>query len=420
MKHLIQLIVLLLMFAGRAEATEQVSLDDFLSIVISGNNTLSGEAYLVESAGYSALAVSARHNASLGVSATAGYLSGREEASGRESNISEASVSVGLTQPIDVSGKFSREDRLAVLNHEARREQLAQTKNDLLAEAEAGYWSAVIAAENVALQRDVLRQRTENKRVTEEKYRQKLAPKLDVLRADSLVADAEAMVAEAEAERLNILAMMTLMTGGASVEPVILSLSPPKLETEMIEMATFERRPDVKTGLLAIETADIEKQLAARGMSPTMDASVNWVAFSDPSSSSTPQMGEFVVPIHLNAYLSDNGTKYKTMSAEMARRAAEASLKHTLDTANTEFVTAKNNWNRASATERSRKNEVGTSNEELRITELMYREGMGAQIDFINAQVENQKVRTDHLRAVKEMYDAVIQIRRATGSYAAY
>jgi HAE1 family hydrophobic/amphiphilic exporter-1 len=420
MKRLIPLAIILMMFAGRAEAEAPVSLDEFLNMVRAGNDMLSGEAKLVESALYSALATSARHKASLGASATAGYLSGQEGSPGRESDISEASVSVGLTQAIDISGKFSREDRRAVLNYGARREELAQMKNELLADAEERYWSAVIAAENVALQRDVLRQRTENRRITEEKYRHKLVPRLDVLRADSLVADAESSVAEAKAERLNILASMAQMTGGAAVEPRAISLSPPELETEIGDAVDPERRPDVRAARFAIEIADVEKQLAARGMSPTMDASVNCVVFSDPSASSSPQMGEFMISIRIDARMSDNGTKYETMSAEMARQAAESSMKHILDTANMELVTAKNNWNRASAMERSGKNEVSTSNEELRITELMYREGMGAQIDLINAQTENQKVRTNYLRAVKEMYDAMIRIRRATGGYAVY
>jgi outer membrane protein TolC len=61
---------------------------------------------------------------------------------------------------------------------------------------------------------------------------------------------------------------------------------------------------------------------------------------------------------------------------------------------------------------------VERSDEELRITELMYNEGMGAQIDLINAQTENQRVRTDYLNAVNGMYAAIVEFRKAIGDYA--
>ena len=64
-----------------------------------------------------------------------------------------------------------------------------------------------------------------------------------------------------------------------------------------------------------------------------------------------------------------------------------------------------------------KKRQVECAEEELRITELMYSEGMGAQIDLINAQTAYQGVRTQYLNSVKEMYVALVQLRRAIGDY---
>ncbi|MBQ7217642.1 MAG: TolC family protein, partial [Synergistaceae bacterium] len=58
------------------------------------------------------------------------------------------------------------------------------------------------------------------------------------------------------------------------------------------------------------------------------------------------------------------------------------------------------------------------SEEELRITELMYAEGMGAQIDLINAQTAYQAVRTEYLDAIRGMYVARVALRQALGEYA--
>ena len=76
-----------------------------------------------------------------------------------------------------------------------------------------------------------------------------------------------------------------------------------------------------------------------------------------------------------------------------------------------------NNWRNASASEQDRRRQVERSEEELRITELMYSEGMGAQIDLINAQTAYQSVRTEYLNAVKNMYVALVAMRKAIGDY---
>ena len=76
-----------------------------------------------------------------------------------------------------------------------------------------------------------------------------------------------------------------------------------------------------------------------------------------------------------------------------------------------------NAWKNASVAEMDKKRQVERAEEELRITELMYSEGMGAQIDLINAQTAYQGVRTQYLNSVKEMYVALVQLRRAIGDY---
>ena len=76
-----------------------------------------------------------------------------------------------------------------------------------------------------------------------------------------------------------------------------------------------------------------------------------------------------------------------------------------------------NNWRNAAAAEHDKKIQVERSEEELKITELMYSEGMGAQIDLINAQTAYQAVKTEYLDAVKNMYVALVALRQAIGDY---
>ncbi len=82
-----------------------------------------------------------------------------------------------------------------------------------------------------------------------------------------------------------------------------------------------------------------------------------------------------------------------------------------------DVVKALNQWEKAVALENDKRKQLARSDEELLITQLMYKEGMGAQIDLLNAQVDNQKVKTEHLAAIKEMYLALVSLKQAMSQY---
>jgi hypothetical protein len=170
---------------------------------------------------------------------------------------------------------------------------------------------------------------------------------------------------------------------------------------------------------LALERSKILKKLQAKNIAPTLTGAIRWTAWADPWNSSTPQDGELGASLTLNIPLLDgNSTKYEILNADRLMQAAEASLLSVENTTNVDLVVARNNWELAAALEKDKKRQVERSDEELRITELMYNEGMGAQIDLINAQTENQRVRTDYLNAIKDMYVALVELRKTVGDYA--
>jgi outer membrane protein TolC len=277
----------------------------------------------------------------------------------------------------------------------------------------------VLARENVALQEDVLRQRLENNRVTEEKYRQQLVPKLDLIRSEAQVVEAESLVTEARTQYRNLLSAMSALTGGTEVLPADEPLTVPGFDLDVTLEKALRYRPDVRAARLALERSQLLKKLASKGMAPTLTAAIRWTPWSDPWNSSTPQDKELGASLTLNIPLTDGGsTRYRTLNADRLTQAAEASLQAVQNTANLDLAVAFNNWESASALEKDKKRQVERSDEELRITELMYNEGMGAQIDLINAQTENQRVRTDYLNAVKGMYAALVELRGAAGDYA--
>lgn len=412
------LAAILFLTPGAALPDEALGVELYMQRVARGNDKLRAGVKSVEAAYYSVLASVAYQRPALAISTGGSYLSGREQLNVLESDLVDYNINLGLTHRIDLSGQFSLDERQQVLFYEIQRADFDSLWNETLGAAEEAYWTAILAKENISLQQDVLSQREENLRVASEKYRQEVVPKLDVIRADAMTVEAESLITEAEAEYRNVLAVMANAVGGEDVFPIDEGLLVPLLDTAIDHESASGRHPDVRAAAAALERARVVKKLRAKGMSPTLDAAVNWVPLSDHWSSSTPQKGEVGVTLRLSIPIFDgNATRYKTLNADRLLQAAEAALASAQNKTEMDLRIALSNWEKAAALERDKKRQIERSNEELRMTELMYQEGLGAQIDLISAQTENQRVRTEYLNAVKEMYIARVQIRKATGAY---
>ncbi|MDR2137248.1 MAG: TolC family protein [Synergistaceae bacterium] len=393
-------------------------MERYLEMVREGNHALQAGVRAVEAAYYGVLASVAPQRPNVALSGSPSYVTDQMTGSDHNRNSIVYNTSLSLTHRFDISGTYTLDERQQILSYEGQRANFDNNVNNLIASAEQNYWSAVLARENIALQKDVLRQRQENNRVTEEKYKQQLVPRLDLIRSEAQVVAAESSVTEAEAQYRNLLAAMTALTGGIAVAPVEEPLSVPTFDVSVSLEKALLLRPDVRASRLALERSKILKQLTAKGMSPTLTGIIRWTPWSDPWNSSTPQDGELGASLSLNIPLLDgNATKYGVLNTDRLVRAAEASLRSLEHITNTDLAVALNNWELAAALEKDKQRQVERSDEELRITELMYNEGMGAQIDLINAQTENQRVRTDYLNAIKGMYAALVELRKVVGDY---
>ncbi|GHS97068.1 hypothetical protein AGMMS50276_16500 [Synergistales bacterium] len=406
-------------FPAECSAMQFVSLERYLEIVRDNNHSLRAGIKNVEAAYYSVRAAVSYQRPRISASGSASYLTDQETGGSHNKNAVVYNTTLGLSQRISLAGEYTLDEKQLILSYEAQRAAFENSVNTFFAMAEENYWAAVLARENVALQVDVLRQRLENNRVTEEKFKQQLVPKLDLIRSEAQVVAAESLVTEAQAQHKTLLATLASLAGGTEIYPIGEPLIVPKFSLGMELDKAILTRPDTRSARVALERSKTLKKLAAKGLSPTLSATIGWTPWSDPWNSSTPQKGEFGASLTLNIPLTDgNETKYNTLNADRLVQAAEATLKSVENTARLEMAVALNNWDMAESLEKAKKRQVERSDEELRITELMYNEGMGAQIDLINAQTENQQVRTEYLNAVRGMYIALVQLRRSVGDYA--
>ena len=397
-----------------AYARVSMTLPQYIQEILLNNHSLKASVKNVEADYYSVLAAVGYQRPSTSASSSFSYATRQAT----EDNVTAGNLALRLSQRIDISGSYKLDEQQNILGYEVSRANFDNTVNTLIAAAEETWWSAVLARENVKLQREILTQRSENHRITMEKYNQELVPRLDIVRSDAQVVEAGSLVKNAETTYLNLLAELSLMAGGLDVEPVEAELQVPVFDVALNFDDALEYRPDVKAAKLNLERAKLVKKLTAKGLSPTLDFAFQFTPWSDPEAFTTPNHKQAGASLTLTLPITDgNTTKYKVMNTDRLIQAAEANLKALEESTRRDITVAINNWRNAAAAEQDKKIQVERSEEELKITELMYNEGMGAQIDLINAQTAYQAVKTEYLDAVKNMYVALVALRKAIGDY---
>ena len=400
-------------------ASVSMNLQEYVNEILLNNYSLRAGIKNVEASYYSVLAAVGYQRPNINASLTGSYATKQTAGAASQTNVTVGNFGIRLTQRIDINGSYKLDEKQNILGYEVSRATFDNTINTLIAGAEEMWWSAVLARENMKLQREILLQRSENHRVTMEKYNQELVPKLDIVRSEAQVVAAETLVKNAETTYLNLLAELSLLAGGLDVEPRDEELRVPEFDIDLNFEEALELRPDVRAARLTLERAKLVKKLTAKGLSPTLDFGFQFTGWADPETSTTPNDRQAGASLTLTIPITDGKqTKYKVLNADRLIQASEANLQALHESTRRDITVAMNNWRNASAAEKDKQRQVERSEEELRITELMYSEGMGAQIDLINAQTAYQAVRTEYLDAVKNMYVALVAMRKAIGDYA--
>ncbi|MBL3539650.1 TolC family protein [Aminivibrio sp.] len=405
-------------FSPSAVAAE-MSLDEFLLAVRESNPVLQSSYKRLEAFRHTVRSSVADQRPSVGVRGNTTWLSDTYSSQER-STMGERgnySLSAAITHRFDVSGVYGDQERQLLLQYNGLVSDHLALVNNTLAAAESLYWQSFIARQNIFLQRGILNQRKEDLRITEEKFRQQLIPRLDIIRAQAKVEEAESLVVEAESAYRDTLARMATLAGGLDFEPKEESLLVPSLSVQAGVEKAMGRRNDVRSAETALERARVMKTLAAKGMAPTVEGSVGYMVLTD-NDNSSPTEKEFLLSMNVSIPVYDGG-KTKEDVADKAKtiEATEKTLESRKNQVREDVVQALNQWEKAVALESSKRKQLARSDEELIITQLMYKEGMGAQIDLLNAQVENQKVKTEHLTAIKEMYLALVSLKQAMSDY---
>ncbi|HPE65273.1 MAG TPA: TolC family protein [Synergistales bacterium] len=381
----------------------------YLALVMERNNDLAAARQEIEARLFSARAELAIQRPSLSLSA--------ETSKWLDKNRGDQQADLSLSHRVNLSGAYGLQERDLLLGVEILRNQYADAVNERLAFAASAYRQAVMAALNREAMEQIVEKRRESLTITKEKFDKELVSLLELLRAQSQVDDGEAFLLQARQKYEQQLVEMSALAGGA---PAIPSVALPELggmNLVVDEEKAWDNRPDVAALLLSKERASVQRSLAAKGLSPFVDLSVGLRVLEDHI---FPQErgGEVFVRAVLTVPLADGGkTSNSTEAATLMLRKAEYELAARRDSLKREADMVRERWNRALEIVAIRRRQAERADKELEIAELMYREGMGSQLDLINAQEADQKSRTEFLSAVQELWLVLAEADRVMGRW---
>ena len=282
-KFRILLALILLLGVPLQSSAEVTQLDAFLLIVKNNNPTLQSSLRRLEAFYHTVRSAVAVQRPSAGLRGSTSWNSDSESPRGQPGKYS---LGAAISHRFDVSGVYRAQERQLLLQYNGMAADHMALVNNTLASAESLYWQAFIARENILLQKGILSQRKEDLRITEEKYKQQLIPRLDVIRAQAKVEEAESLVVDAESVYRNTLAQLATLAGGDEIVPAEETLLVPSLSIDPEVEKALGLRNDVRALEIALERAKVMKSLAAKGMAPVLEGSVGYTFLTDSDNTS--------------------------------------------------------------------------------------------------------------------------------------
>jgi len=297
-----------------------------------------------------------------------------------------------------------------------------RNRADIALQVVQQYLEVLRAKALVKLQEQVLERARRLLEAAEAGYKAGTAAKLDVLRAQVQVRNAEVdLLAARNQERIAMLTLRNLM--GVSddfifdiAEPAEEPYEPPSL-TECLAQA-LRQRPEVKEAEYQRESANIAKQLARINTLPIVNISGSYNRY--PSTTRITDK-EWALNLIVSYPIFDGGRiRAELEQAKLQVEQADLNLKRTFDNIRLQVRQAYSNWQNAKERLSAAQEAVKEASETARLTEEAYKAGAVSLIDVINAQVALAQSETQEIQARYDLLRAVYAMRHAIGEINRY
>ncbi|HRJ26217.1 MAG TPA: TolC family protein [Fimbriimonadaceae bacterium] len=333
----------------------------------------------------------------------------------KESKLAELTVSF----PIDISGNIRRGIRVASLIEESTRLNRKAVQLELRNQVRRSFFQVLQAEELVQLAERSLQLSRERLVNTEKAFEAGTLPKVEVLRAQTLVSLGETEVTAALNRRT--LAKQTLNNVmGRAIQTAVEPVSPQESWTteapaETLLGLAWKTRPDVLSLQLRQETLKIAREAERRGLQPSLVAGArhqrDWGDLTSTGRSNTSGTLSLSVP------LLDSGiTRARVRQAVEDEKQNQIQLDQLRLGVQLQIESALSSLNDARSRLISATRSAELAEETLRLEEIRFREEVAIQLEVSNAQTSLVQARTNLIQARVDYWIAWADLQRAIGA----
>ncbi len=417
MKSILQCLLVFLFSTQSLHAASSLSLDEALE------TALKNHLQLVEARenlhGAEARTGQALANYYPQISLAADWSKGRSFLTPLESiKMTEANIdAIYLKQTIYDFGRTSGAVDAARNNREAADKVLALTRQDLTLRVKNAFFLFLAAKKQVAATMETVKARTEVYQQALEFFNQGIRAKVDVARAEANLFSARTALIRTENNREVAQVELANAMGMASLGECTLIEPSPALftlpERSQTQQDALRNRAELQQ-LTALKAAASANLKTAKGSYLPVLSGTATIGYADRDF--PPPGNVWGVGLNLTMPLFSGFSSVEQVREANANINAIAA--HNSNLRLQIIKDAESAWlgvNEASARTISTEKEVGAANENQKLAEGRYHEGVGSIIEVTDAQSQALDAQTAHIQAVFDYYTAVARLDRAVG-----
>lgn len=309
------------------------------------------------------------------------------------------------TLPIYNGGKISGAIKQAKAGYLISEQGVQKAYNDMRSTVTNGYFDMLQADNMQQLGRESVERLADHLKNVEAQYEVGVVAKVDVLRSQVELANAKQSLIKAEnayqIAEANLNKIVGLPMDTQLKLDNILVYTPYENDMQYCLDYAAKHRPELEQAKQQVEAAKGALRVAISGHMPQINASASQ-SWSD-SNWPGDENGNWVVGVSVNMNIFDSGvTVSKIHGAEADLAKAHESYRDTVDLVNLDVRSNYLNMREAEKRIDTTKLAVSQAEEDYRIAQLRYMNGVGTNTDVLDAQVALTDAKTNYLQA---MYD---------------
>ena len=326
--------------------------------------------------------------------------------------------SLTLSIPIYQGGRLKNQRRQTKYALDSAELMLEDTKQEIKLQTTQAYYEILRC-------RDMMKVREEEVNAFEAhlnksmiRYREGVVAKSDILASTVSLADSKQNYVTARGEYEKALANLNNIIGLPTETPISISdemnyTTYEPTEESCVEYA-LENRPDYFSAQYSIKQAEAGIKIAEAGRKPTIDASLSKTAEGDRIFKADSRNRQAMLNLQWNIF--DNGVTSASVNEMRARLRKSQSIAIQLaDSIHLEVHNAYIDLRTAEENISTTQIAVARAEEDYHLAQIRYTEGVGINLEVIDAQEKLTQARTNYFSALYSYYLAKAELEKAMG-----